>query len=1828
MSLRIVTLDYYMAPPIPELDYCYSSLLGQPIAEVPIVRIFGTTLTGRKICLHLHKAFPYFYVPYDKDLPQDESHAWMFVRSLALAIEKALKLASNSGAKQQHVYSCSLVRGKKFYGFHAEEQLFVKIVLYHPQDVSRLSGILLGGGILNKQFQPYESHIPFLLQVLVDHNLAGMGHLHLSNIQFRQPVLENQFSHIRASKSDLKNVVSSLVESITSMGSSTMEARVLICKLMEVWCRRVHSEVNTQFTLPDKQSTCELEGDTCVEAILNQYELCYTPLEKASSGVKMVQSLVPMWDELNIAVSTGSVGKERTVQSQNDGVDAAYKERFSKIIQNSIEVKDQSSRDIGAENVRGELNGGDESIRKCNTLLLSTQAAYSRGSPSSKQSHSCESVSLGIGFGATDERHDDLLNEDLIKQKFTQDSQDTDEEAIEILKWMTSLEQDDVSGGRLSDFEGLHDEMSLSEAFQHADAALAKVLADYEVSSQQECQEILDCTQYTENGPSGALRSSNDCIPQLDGSFDEDEPDLEASKRESERKFFSKSRESGNSVMDEHADKAVKKWGLVPVKRTSELVLACEARHVARSLNEGTSRSVRDPKCPGMANLGSSELSARDLMRSKRMRRQLTQTTAANCLSESIDARDVENKLILIKDGGQEIEQSARFGPLPFLKSDLPGNRYQGEGIIKEELQLESCQSVNAEIHTANGGACSGMELWFPEKTEALTKNISCEVRYGGLAVTGKGTEESQSFACAELHRDPDMLNESRSAGDVMESKSHLVNFCFWRKPPTAEHLLATFQNYDLPSANHGEVFYGNPEDLPDQPTVMAGLLFKAKSKGVDHLSCFEFGSNGGGRCQLSNFTSVNMWSPFTENDTTILPSHFQNDGTALFLLSPVKLPPRIVDVCTWLRGRNFQESNVHKYEDDIHDVCTQHSDGTEHDDEISKPASPKYNESFAFLSPKELITTIDQKSMSQCSLQTDVGTISDRKCILSSDISRDCSSSKGVQYGSSAEEHRSRGDVSQISGPSGAVHNITPLSQTGFKDPASIGHGQQISIMSIEVLALNRGDLRPDPRYDAIECITLTIQNDANTGQLSWSSTFVLLHNDQDGESTRNYNGLIGCEVFKAKDEISLLQMFIWFVRMCDPDILVGWEIQGFSLGILAERAANLGLGLLREISRIPTNKELSQALANSAGKEVKINPSETVMEQLVIDDEWGRTHGSGIHVDGRIVLNLWRIMRSEVKLGIYTVEAVSEAVLKRKVPQIPWRTLTQWFTNRCGKNKHLCLEYCIRRAQLNLEIMDQLDLVNRTSELARVFGIDFFSVLSRGSQYRVESMLLRIAHSQNFLLLSPSREQIRPGVLPRLLDEILSTRIMIKQSMKKLLPTQKVLERVLNARQLALKLISNVTYGYTAAGFSGRMPCAEIADSIVQCGRKTLESAINFVNTNAKWNAQVVYGDTDSMFVLLKGRTKSEAFEIGEEIADAITELNPHPVTLKMEKVYHPCVLMTKKRYVGYSYENINQETPKFDAKGIETVRRDSCAAVSKTLEKSLRILFESHDVSQVKAYLQRQWRKIISGRISFQDFIFAKEVRLGSYSARASVLPPAAIVATKAMALDPRAEPRYGERIPYIVVHGELGARLVDMVVDPHALVHPSSELRLHDVYYITKQIIPALQRVFGLIGVDLNAWYNDLPRVSRPSFTKRSVPRCLLKVSYDNYETDNGLTRTLVNSHTIDHYYLSQHCLVCGDLVPAASSTCGNCSTSRDLVGTIVLGRLSFLERQFKHLIEICRHCGGGNEADLEEGLGCVSPACLVYYERNKIQRERKAAIIAAEQSGLLQLQYLH
>ncbi|CDQ91605.1 unnamed protein product [Oncorhynchus mykiss] len=326
--------------------------------------------------------------------------------------------------------------------------------------------------------------------------------------------------------------------------------------------------------------------------------------------------------------------------------------------------------------------------------------------------------------------------------------------------------------------------------------------------------------------------------------------------------------------------------------------------------------------------------------------------------------------------------------------------------------------------------------------------------------------------------------------------------------------------------------------------------------------------------------------------------------------------------------------------------------------------------------------------------------------------------------------------------------------------------------------------------------------------------------------------------------------------------------------------------------------------------------------------------------------------------------------------------------------------------------------------------------------------------------------------------------------------------------------------------------------------------------------------------MFVLLKGATKEQAFMIGNEIAEAVTATNPKPVELKFEKVYLPCVLQTKKRYVGYMYKSLDQKDPVFHAKGIETVHRDGCPAI---LERSIKLLFETRDISQVKQFVQRQCGKVLEAKASMQDLTFAKEYR-GSSSYRPGTCIPALELTRRMMAYDRRLEPRAGERVPYVIVYGRPGVPLIQLVRRPLEVLQDPS-LRLNATYYITKQILPPLQRIFQLIGVDVLSWYQEIPRVQKAS-----------------------CSTVAERKGTISQYFTTLHCPVCDELTQLG--VCTSCRGEPQRVAITLHQDMRLWESQQDQLLQICRNCSGS----VERQVLCVSLDCPVLYKLSRVNRQ--------------------
>ncbi|OCT48558.1 putative DNA polymerase zeta catalytic subunit [Cladophialophora carrionii] len=862
---------------------------------------------------------------------------------------------------------------------------------------------------------------------------------------------------------------------------------------------------------------------------------------------------------------------------------------------------------------------------------------------------------------------------------------------------------------------------------------------------------------------------------------------------------------------------------------------------------------------------------------------------------------------------------------------------------------------------------------------------------------------------------------------------------------------------------------------------------------------------------------------------------------------------------------------------------------------------------------------------------------------------------------------------LSQIDGP-------TPKNKHGFKysqvQPSTNvqRETEYMSIMSLEVHVNTRGSLAPNPDLDAVACIFWCVQSDDEDVETNCSKEGVhvgILAVANEPDTAKKIGRSVPYEVAQEATELDVLTRLVDIVRTYDPDILTGYEVHNSSWGYLIERArVKYGLNYCDELSRMKSQSH------GRFGRE---------------DDRWGFNHTSTVRVTGRHTINIWRAMRGELNLLGYSMENVVFHILHQTIPHYSFSDLTKWYQSQNPRDQARVIEYFSSRAQFDLEILEANELLSRTSEQARLLGVDWFSVISRGSQFKVESLMFRIAKAENLMLVSPSRRQvggqnaleclplvmeprsdfytspmlvldfqslypsvmiaynycystflgrivgwrgmnkmgftsyrresrivellqdyinvspngmmytkpeIRKSLLAKMLSEILETRVMVKSGMK-VDKDDKALQRLLNNRQLALKLIANVTYGYTSASFSGRMPCSEIADSIVQTGRETLEKAIAFIHSVDRWGAEVVYGDTDSLFVYLKGRTRAQAFDIGEEIADAITKMNPRPIKLKFEKVYHPCVLLAKKRYVGFKYESRTQTVPDFDAKGIETVRRDGTPAEQKMEETALKILFRTSDLSQVKAYFQAQCAKIMRGKVSIQDFCFAREVKLGTYSAKGPP-PPGALISARKMLEDPRLEPQYGERVPYVVVTGYPGARLIDRCVAPEVLLG-DAHMALDAEYYITKNLIPPLERIFNLVGASVRQWYDEMPKY-RPI---RLVEAGQAGLSSGGKQGGGG-----ARQRTIESYMKSSMCIVCRarmKTVKSAAPLCRRCSKQSVKSMFTLRSRLMKAERKATQVAQACRSCTG---TGCNEEIRCDNKDCPAFYSRMK-QKARLA-----------------
>jgi DNA polymerase delta subunit 1 len=179
---------------------------------------------------------------------------------------------------------------------------------------------------------------------------------------------------------------------------------------------------------------------------------------------------------------------------------------------------------------------------------------------------------------------------------------------------------------------------------------------------------------------------------------------------------------------------------------------------------------------------------------------------------------------------------------------------------------------------------------------------------------------------------------------------------------------------------------------------------------------------------------------------------------------------------------------------------------------------------------------------------------------------------------------------------------------------------------------------------------------------------------------------------------------------------------------------------------------------------------------------------------------------------------------------------------------------------------------------------------------------------------------------------------------------------------------------YGFLTAQ---KLRCKPIGSSVTAEGRRLNTTTRDFVEITVP-GSEVVYGDTDSVFIRIPGTTRT-SFDT-EGLAHRISALFPDPIRIEYEKVYEPFLLLSRKRYLGIKYEAGGEDGKgKRESKGDILQRRDSCQLLKNTYDTACDILMTKKlvGVSECLELLVETLRKVAAGEADVEDLAITRAV-----------------------------------------------------------------------------------------------------------------------------------------------------------------------------------------------------------------------------------------------------------
>ena len=255
------------------------------------------------------------------------------------------------------------------------------------------------------------------------------------------------------------------------------------------------------------------------------------------------------------------------------------------------------------------------------------------------------------------------------------------------------------------------------------------------------------------------------------------------------------------------------------------------------------------------------------------------------------------------------------------------------------------------------------------------------------------------------------------------------------------------------------------------------------------------------------------------------------------------------------------------------------------------------------------------------------------------------------------------------------------------------------LRILSFDIECAGRKGVFPEPGVDPVIQIANMVTRQGESAPFV-KNVFTL----------GSCSHIVGCHVMSFDSEVELLEAWTDFVQRVDPDMVIGYNIANFDLPYLMDRAKALRANAFPFLGReLTTRTEVRDTHFSSKA--------------------YGTRDSKHTELSGRLQLDMLQVMQRDYKLRSYSLNSVSFEFLGEQKEDVHHSLITELQNSGPEARRRLAV-YCLKDAYLPQRLMDKLMCFINYTEMARVTGVPFNYLLSRGQQIKVISQLLSLIH------------------------------------------------------------------------------------------------------------------------------------------------------------------------------------------------------------------------------------------------------------------------------------------------------------------------------------------------------------------------------------------------------------------------------------------------------------------------------------------------------------------